>query len=672
MVMEGVAVILVCIGLLAFAPAAAGKVIKLAAKDTITSVLMNRGDVLEFALRNGEKRTMELLETGASVMRTNVKDFAKQQGDGGALCEFHCKVTIDGHEMNMQRYLPCQESFYEPYVVNGMRIWFDAVQDYFEPFTLTHGDCKPMTHASFAISDATDPVAPDMVMWYSNEDNFIDVANSYLGDDVWMGAYLGGAPHGGLDINMPKGTPLYAPIDFNYQWFFNAVSRWSNNNRWRGIYEWPNGSVWVLQAHHMTRLLVEEYTPLEKGTHYAEAAGVLSGAADHSHFVFLVDDVLMDPWYLFWQMFQDSKASKGLIHAQIAPVGPAKTGQPVSFRSDGSRSGPGIDDLSYYWTFGDGGWSSEANPVHTYAAPGIYPASLVVDDGEGRHRFTQHITIDGAESSVPVLSLTAPDEISFRERPAYVMDVYGCEVAHIPHTLNYVARQTRPKPDAKTINLMNIGDAELAPAAVEISYDKGSNWALVDHKGEANRQQLSVSVDATGLDDGIYTAIVNVVCPGASNSPQGFRISLEVRSEQPEDEVIIDDSDPGFYATPYFWVGSRFRRWVYGYKDFCLTNGSRAKVGEFVRFTPDLKAGEYTISFVPETPFQEKTRFQVRIHHANGDSIIWVEPTLSRTIGKFSFAEGMDGFVQILAEGAKGEILADAIKFARIGPAKLP
>ena len=45
----------------------------------------------------------------------------------------------------------------------------------------------------------------------------------------------------------------------------------------------------------------------------AEQAGVLSGAVEHSHFVFKVHDygetILLDPWILFWQMYRDQQAS---------------------------------------------------------------------------------------------------------------------------------------------------------------------------------------------------------------------------------------------------------------------------------------------------------------------------------------------------------------------------
>ncbi|WP_308121243.1 ThuA domain-containing protein [Paractinoplanes bogorensis] len=48
--------------------------------------------------------------------------------------------------------------------------------------------------------------------------------------------------------------------------------------------------------------------------------------------------------------------------------------KPLTYAFNGSRSG----GLSWKWTFGDGGTSTEANPVHTYAKVGKYTATLVV------------------------------------------------------------------------------------------------------------------------------------------------------------------------------------------------------------------------------------------------------------------------------------------------------
>ena len=126
------------------------------------------------------------------------------------------------------------------------------------------------------------------------------------------------------------------------------------------------------------------------------------------------------------------------------------------------------------------------------------------------------------------------------------------------------------------------------------------------------------------------------------------------------------DGRAGFYATPDFWVGHRFCRCPEkkrGYGGFYLTNGGRAAAGEFVRFTPDLRAGAYEVALSDQTPFSAGGEFDVRVRHAEGEKVVRMRPAESRSIGSFTFEEGMDGFVEILAEGSKGLVIADAVTF---------
>jgi PKD repeat protein len=69
------------------------------------------------------------------------------------------------------------------------------------------------------------------------------------------------------------------------------------------------------------------------------------------------------------------------------PVGqgsavPLNGGAPltVGFSSAGSFDPEGTT-LTYTWTFGDGGTSTSANPLHTYLVVGVYSATLTVSDG---------------------------------------------------------------------------------------------------------------------------------------------------------------------------------------------------------------------------------------------------------------------------------------------------
>jgi len=51
----------------------------------------------------------------------------------------------------------------------------------------------------------------------------------------------------------------------------------------------------------------------------------------------------------------------------------------VDFTANVTGTGP----FAYVWNFGDGGSSTQANPSHSYAAPGTYTVELVVSDAGG-------------------------------------------------------------------------------------------------------------------------------------------------------------------------------------------------------------------------------------------------------------------------------------------------
>lgn len=285
------------------------------AKDTLTAVEMNRGDILEFTLCGGDIVRMELLSTAAEIMDTTLKTLKIEEDAARTNYRFKCVLRINGQEKHLEREVSTQRSFYEPWLIGGLRIWFDAVDDIFDILTETHGECRPTRHARFAIQDATMEVCPeDLHPWCPLPPGGLKIEDCYRGEDCWLGAYNGASAHSGLDINHPQRTPLWAPIDIHDHFFFNSLEMGHNNNRWRGIHRWANGSEWILQAHHMTELTVKEHDPIKRGQQFAWGAGVLSGAVEHTHFVFKIHDdgetVLLDPWILFWQMYKDQKAAQ--------------------------------------------------------------------------------------------------------------------------------------------------------------------------------------------------------------------------------------------------------------------------------------------------------------------------------------------------------------------------
>jgi len=660
---------------------AGGDALERRAGETMTAVEMNAGDSLRFTLAGGATRTIVVEEVDARILLTNLPEPKKAMGGGGTVYVMTCRVRFDGHPLTIRRYVPDAQSFAEPLVVNGVRLWLDGVRPIERFLNANHspGDEKigggiPRKDARFALQDATLPLCPqELRPWYPNPAQILDAAQCYNSDDVWMGPYQGADLHGGLDLNMPVGTPLWAPIDFDDQYYFHSLKKGDNNNRWRGVRTWSNGQRWVLQAHHLNRLLVPEKQPLRQGVHYAETAGVNAGNHAHTHFTFKIgpedDEIMLDAWLLFWETFENGRRRAGAVRASMTPPGPAEAGRPVRFSSAGSRAGVAGNGLKFFWSFGDGGGSRDAEPAHTFARAGIYPVSLVVDDGAERSATTSHLTVDGAATDRPVLALELPT------RPAGVMDPYGAP-ARIPDQLTFRARpKSSPRPPPQTLRLRNAGASTLAAPQVAVAYEEGEGWLSVSPSADA----IAVSVDASKLLDrhGRYRARVEVSCPGAVNSPQTFGVELDVPrpADRPGTDVIVDDLDPGCVASPGFWLRPRFAdhhpKWKKGHGGTYLVNGGRADEDAGVRFTPDLAAGTYAVSFPETTPFRlwdgapEDLRFAVRVRHRTGTDVVWVEPLKSRAIGTFDFAEGTDGFVEILSKESRGQVVADAIRFLK-------
>jgi PKD repeat protein len=65
--------------------------------------------------------------------------------------------------------------------------------------------------------------------------------------------------------------------------------------------------------------------------------------------------------------------------------------------------------LTYAWTFGDGGTSSDASPAHTYAAAGTFPVTLTVTDASNAtNTKSSSVTVAAGANTPPVASFDLP------------------------------------------------------------------------------------------------------------------------------------------------------------------------------------------------------------------------------------------------------------------------
>ncbi|MCC5830752.1 MAG: hypothetical protein JJU36_15000 [Phycisphaeraceae bacterium] len=296
-------------------------IIEKTARSTVTAVELDRDDELHFKLADGQVRRIRLLETRAGVYQSNLHELEKPGHKAKVVLKMFCRIEVDGHSVSVNRWVGNQDSFAPPWEFMGLRFWFDACQELFDHLHEHHGICKPRKHARLAVQDATLRLCPVLLHpWCPLHPDGLRIEDCYEGSDCWLGPYHGIDAHGGLDINHPAGTPIWTPVSIDEHGYFNSLANGDNNNRWRGIKRWDDGSTWVLQVHHILRLLVPEGGRLEAGAHIAEGAGVHVGTFEHSHFVFgvvepgdgLDDRILLDPWLIFHQTFQDRAAT--VIH----------------------------------------------------------------------------------------------------------------------------------------------------------------------------------------------------------------------------------------------------------------------------------------------------------------------------------------------------------------------
>ena len=575
-------------------------IIERRSKETITPVELNHGEIFKYSRKDGNVLTVELISTSANILYTNrdkipPKEPTNDRGNeyrSRLMYEFKCKVKINGFPMTMHRYICSQESFYEPYTINGVRIWFTGTQAMFEEhggFITTYraDDAMPKKNARFVFQDMTKRICPGKIYpWFKdgkdrNENfiykpNFIDIGRCYNGDDCHMGPYMGYDSHGGLDVDMAQKSLMYTPFDLDTQEGIRA----------KGSKTWPDGSEWLINTGHIIKKYVPDDTPVNGGEPYGLGAFRGCWRHPHAHFAFQIKEsgILydMDPWIIFWQLFEDNKKRDNILNAKIGSLNHSKAGNVIKFQSLNNNQEK--QNLKYYWSFGDGGWSDDASPKHIYAQPGIYPVTLTIENGDTLDSFTQHITIEGSNITKPSISLSSADEPSFRQRPLDALDVYGWQVQFIPHTLEFLARPSRPEPNIKKIYVNNLGNGNLDSVNYGIEYknNRDFGWLKIKPKGTDNEQFLNIGVNGKGFSPGNYQAIVSIYSKGALNSPQKFRVVMNIPGNPPKSEsIVIDDKDPypEFYSTPYFWVGHRFHGWGWpelknaeGHNHFYLIN----------------------------------------------------------------------------------------------------
>ena len=288
-------------------------------KPTLTPFQLDAEDELKLTLRDGRLWEMKLLGARAEVV---ARGFDRYQDRGHACGDisvyaFEATVLINGSEHVMRREVGSQASFYQPWTVDGVRIWFDAASccykdngGFMEEKDWKAGVIgKPARLTRWAVQEEGLSICPEpLTDWYPNPTGTLDIRNCYTGEDCYLGPYSGGSAHAGLDINMPKGTILTAPFDLTDHFLQRSLGAGFRNNSWIGLRRWADNASWLIGTAHVIDIIAPPHRPLKRGTPYATAAGVFVGFHEHTHFAWEVYDqggrYSLDPWILMSEIWR--------------------------------------------------------------------------------------------------------------------------------------------------------------------------------------------------------------------------------------------------------------------------------------------------------------------------------------------------------------------------------
>ncbi len=666
-----------------------GETILIKAKKTLTVVELNEGDEIKYELQSGRIVHLKIIGNQSEIIFSTIDSLRKGSSNDASVFKMECQINIDGQNLNMIRYVPAQESFYVPYNVNGLRIWFDALKSLDQLYKENHGDCVPKKHVRLALHDATLPICTEEITnWCSIPDDFPNVNLSYRGEDTWLGTYFGTDLHGGLDINMPSNSSLWAPISLDYNYIFNSIKSGQNNNRWRALKQWENGDIWILQTHHLNQLIVPEFKEIQKGTKYAYTAGTLAGSHTHTHFVFKVkqpgfDEFFIDPWIIFWQILENNKSKSKALKAEIKPVSPGKTGETIQFDGTTSVSGLNVTTPEFYWSFGDGGISIAQKPMHIFQKPGIYPVTLTIFDGIKYSSITQHITINGVSTAFPEFRANQERNITFFNRRSWEMDPYGQSETLLSNTVSFSSPHlSKDMIEPQVISLKLLNSDKLSESRnsqrLEVNYLHGENW--LDFEVEKTTQNDSIIIklmpiiEQLNTKEGKSEAYLVIHDNGFINSPYLIKIIVNFYRYRDEDKIIIDNQEEHCVKSNYFWVTNKLNAelglgWSQCIGESFLMSSGKSET-DFIRYMPKIKEGKYRVSLHSPLYKQEKILkhmggFYMNIKDKNGIETKWINPSDSTVIGEFDF-ETCDGYVEIISKDSKGLIIADAILFEKI------
>ncbi len=115
--------------------------------------------------------------------------------------------------------------------------------------------------------------------------------------------------------------------------------------------------------------------------------------------------------------------------------------------------------------------------------------------------------------------------------------------------LSFVGATGGSSPAAQAVSVSNSGSGTLSSPTISVRYTSGDGWLTATPSGVSAPYTVTVQPSVAGLATGSYGANVFVACSGASNTPQGFAVTLTVQSSPMAPAIALSLASLAFTAT---------------------------------------------------------------------------------------------------------------------------
>ncbi|MBU0573053.1 MAG: hypothetical protein KKH83_01090 [Candidatus Margulisbacteria bacterium] len=190
---------------------------------------------------------------------------------------------------------------------------------------------------------------------------------------------------------------------------------------------------------------------------------------------------------------------------------------------DGSMFGVADDDPSNLIPLSDTTWRQFVVAISALTSREGTSGDAVLDLGHIDQYILSFVGANRTASNICIDDITAVNEL-----PPAVIRV-DCEGVSFEATVGI-------DPDAQEMRITNVGYKEL-----NWTISSSADWLKVDKLTGTNSEEVLVSADITGLVPALYSEVLTISAPGATNSPISIPVYLLIGSSYSGTERSIDD-----------------------------------------------------------------------------------------------------------------------------------